>query len=143
MTTNQEEHVTPSPAPARQDHNLWPGTTYADALGARRWLAALGFVEGILVTGDDETTVIHSEMLWPEGGRVMVSSATKDDTMFTVPPGAGSCYVVTDDPDAVYARARELGAEVVREMEETDYGSRGFSVRDPEGNGWSFGTYAG
>jgi len=143
MTTNPNEHVTPSAAPTRTDHNLWPGATYADALAARRWLAALGFDQGILVTGDDESTVIHSEMLWPEGGRVMVSSADKSDTMFAVPPGSGSCYVVTDDPDAVYARARELGGEIIREMEETDYGSRGFSVRDPEGNRWSFGTYAG
>jgi uncharacterized glyoxalase superfamily protein PhnB len=28
-------------------------------------------------------------------------------------------------------------------MSETDYGSRGFSVKDAEGNRWSFGTYAG
>ncbi len=143
MTTNTNEHVTPSRTEARNDHNLWPGTTYADALAARRWLAALGFEEGILVTGDDESTVIHSEMPWPEGGRVMVSSADRTDQTFTVPPGAGSCYVVTDDPDAVLARAAALGAEVVRPMEEADYGSRGFSVRDPEGNRWSFGTYAG
>lgn len=25
----------------------------------------------------------------------------------------------------------------------TDYGSREFAVRDPEGNLWSFGSYAG
>jgi uncharacterized glyoxalase superfamily protein PhnB len=29
----------------------------------------------------------------------------------------------------------------VRELIDTDYGSREFSVRDPEGNLWSFGTY--
>jgi uncharacterized glyoxalase superfamily protein PhnB len=28
-------------------------------------------------------------------------------------------------------------------MEDTDYGSRGFSIADEEGNRWSFGTYAG
>jgi uncharacterized glyoxalase superfamily protein PhnB len=33
------------------------------------------------------------------------------------------------------------GATVVRELEEMDYGSREYSVRDPEGNLWSFGTY--
>ena len=27
------------------------------------------------------------------------------------------------------------------EIIDTDYGSRDFSVRDPEGNVWSFGTY--
>ena len=26
-------------------------------------------------------------------------------------------------------------------LTDTDYGSRDFSVRDPEGNLWSFGTY--
>lgn len=43
----------------------------------------------------------------------------------------------------VFARAKILGARVIRDMEETDYGSRGFSVTDAEGNRWSFGTYAG
>jgi uncharacterized glyoxalase superfamily protein PhnB len=52
-------------------------------------------------------------------------------------------YVVVDDPDLVHARARELGAHIIRDMEDTDYGSRGFSVTDAEGNRWSFGTYAG
>ena len=28
-------------------------------------------------------------------------------------------------------------------MHVTDYGSRDFAVRDPEGNRWSFGTYRG
>ena len=27
------------------------------------------------------------------------------------------------------------------EITDADYGSRDFSVRDPEGNVWSFGTY--
>jgi uncharacterized glyoxalase superfamily protein PhnB len=33
------------------------------------------------------------------------------------------------------------GARVVRELEDMPYGSREYSVRDPEGNLWSFGTY--
>ena len=48
-----------------------------------------------------------------------------------------------DDVDAVFARAKDLGAQVIRDLEDTDYGSRGFSVTDAEGNRWSFGTYAG
>ena len=46
-----------------------------------------------------------------------------------------------DDPDALFERASATGAEVVQELIDTDYGSRDFSVRDPEGNIWSFGTY--
>jgi len=29
------------------------------------------------------------------------------------------------------------------ELLDTDYGSRDYAARDPEGNLWSFGTYAG
>jgi uncharacterized glyoxalase superfamily protein PhnB len=31
----------------------------------------------------------------------------------------------------------------VRGLRDEDYGSRGFTVRDLEGNLWSFGTYRG
>jgi uncharacterized glyoxalase superfamily protein PhnB len=125
------------------DHNIWAGLTYDDALAARAWLSALGFTDGILVMSADGSTVEHSEMLWPEGGRVMVSSRLERDDAFAVPRGAASVYVVVDDPDAVFARAKNLGAQVIRDMEDTDYGSRGFSVADAEGNRWSFGTYDG
>lgn len=58
-------------------------------------------------------------------------------------PGNASLYVVTDQPDALFERATAAGAEVVRGLKDEDYGSRGFTVRDPEGNHWSFGTYRG
>jgi hypothetical protein len=52
-------------------------------------------------------------------------------------------YIDCDDPGALFDRAVASGAEVVRGLKEEDYGSRGFTVRDPEGNLWSFGTYDG
>ncbi|GAA1073850.1 VOC family protein [Tsukamurella spumae] len=127
----------------RKDINIWPGITCDDPLAEREWLRRLGFEDGILVEGDGDGEVVHSEMLWPDGGRVMVSSLCKVDKTFTNPPGTSGVYVVVHDPDAVYARAQELGARLVRDMAEEDYGSKGFSVADPEGNTWSFGTYAG
>jgi len=50
---------------------------------------------------------------------------------------------VTDDPDGAFERATAAGAELVRPLRDEDYGSRGFSIRDPEGNILSFGTYRG
>lgn len=126
---------------ARTDHTIWPGLTAEDPKALRAWLAGLGFAEGILVEGGG--FVQHSEMLWPEGGRVMISSARPDDPHLTTPVGGAMLYVVTDEPDAVHERAEAAGATVTRPMEEADYGSRGFSILDPEGNSWSFGTYAG
>ena len=131
---------TPNP---RKDVNIWPGITANDALALRDWLTRLGFEPGILVEGDAPGEVLHSEMLWPDGGRVMIHSNGKGDGTFDSPTGSTGVYVVVTDPDAVYARAQDLGATVVRDMAEEDYGSRGFSIADPEGNTWSFGTYAG
>ncbi len=74
----------------------------------------------------------------------MFGSAGKDDSPFGRRlPGNDSVYVVCDDPDALFERASATGAEVVKGLEDEDYGSRGFTVRDPEGNLWSFGTYPG
>lgn len=124
------------------DRNIWPGLAYRDPLAQRDWLARLGFAPGILVEGDGDGEVQHSEMRWPEGGRVMISSAASAKP-FPSATGVGNTYVVVSDPDTVYQRAVDLGAPLVRELREEDYGSRGFSATDPEGNAWSFGTYAG
>ena len=51
--------------------------------------------------------------------------------------------VITGDPDAVHARAKAAGAELTTDLHVTDYGSRDFAARDPEGNRWYFGTYRG
>lgn len=45
--------------------------------------------------------------------------------------------------DALYERATAAGAETITGSKDEDYGSRGFTVADPEGNFWSFGTYRG
>ena len=50
-------------------------------------------------------------------------------------------YVVVSDADAVYARVKSAGAEILREIRDEAYGGRGFICRDVEGHVWSFGTY--
>jgi len=48
---------------------------------------------------------------------------------------------VTDNPDQLHERAIAAGAKPFQPFTEEGYGNRGFSVDDPEGNVWSFGTY--
>jgi uncharacterized glyoxalase superfamily protein PhnB len=96
-----------------------------------------------VVYGDGDV-VHHAQLSWPPGGGVMLGSVRDDDDdPWPVPPGSFGAYVVTDDPDGLFARASTAGAEVISGLHETDYGSRDFAVRDPEGNRWSFGTYRG
>ena len=52
-----------------------------------------------------------------------------------------SIYIVVDDADGHFARAKAAGAKIVRGLSDTDYGSREYSARDPEGHLWHFGTY--
>jgi uncharacterized glyoxalase superfamily protein PhnB len=125
---------------------VWPILTYRDARAAVAFLRdAFGFEERAVYAREDDPSVVeHAEMRWPLGGGIMFGTAAKDDSPFGQrTPGNDSVYVVTDDPDGLFARATAAGAEVVRGLVDEDYGSRGFTVRDPEGNLWSFGTYAG
>ena len=50
-------------------------------------------------------------------------------------------YVVVEDADAHHDRAKAAGAEIVMALRDTDYGSRDYAAKDPEGNTWYFGTY--
>jgi hypothetical protein len=75
----------------------------------------------------------------PGNGIVMLGSSRPDAP--ATRGGGGGIYVVVIDPDAHCARARDAGAEILREPFDTDYGSRDYSAKDPEGNVWHFGTY--
>jgi uncharacterized glyoxalase superfamily protein PhnB len=126
--------------------SVWPVLTYRDARAAIAFLVeAFGFEERAAYASDDDPGVVqHAELRWPRGGGVMFGTAGKDDSPFGKrTPGNDAVYVVCDDPDALFERAIAAGAEVVRGLTDEDYGSRGFTVRDPEGNLWTFGTYAG
>ena len=130
--------MTDTPAPT-----IWPALAYADAPGAIRFLVeAFGFVETLVVPGEGDREIAHAELRWPDGGGIMLGS-TSDEEVGPRKPGTAWIYVVTDAPDALFDRATAAGAEVVRGLKDEDYGSRGFTVRDPEGTSWSFGTYRG
>jgi uncharacterized glyoxalase superfamily protein PhnB len=125
---------------------VWPILSYRDAPRALVFLAeAFGFVKaGAYASEADPSVIEHAEMRWPLGGGVMFGTAGKDDSEFGKrAPGTDAVYVVCDNPDELLVRATKAGATVVRDIADEDYGSRGFTVADFEGNLWSFGTYAG
>ncbi|MCZ4124422.1 VOC family protein [Streptomyces sp. H39-S7] len=128
-------------APAPQ---VWPSLRARDARSLIRFLVeAFGFEETVVYGEGDR--VDHAELCWPPGGGIMLGSAPQDgaEDDFALPPGTFGAYVVTDDPDALCVRARAAGAEIIKEPNDTHYGSRDFAARDPEGNRWFFGTYRG
>ena len=125
-----------TPAPT-----VWPAFRAGDAPALIRFLRdVLGFTETLVVRDGD--LVVHAELAWPPGGGVMLGSV-RDDDGAAGHAGRTGAYLVTDDVDAVFERVRAAGAEITRPLTGTDYGSREFSLRDPEGNAWSVGTYRG
>jgi len=123
---------------------VWPTLRARDARALIRFLVgAFGFEETVVYGEGDR--VDHAQLSWPLGGGIMLGSAREnfEDDEWPLRPGTFGAYVVTDDPDGLCKRARAAGAEITSEPHDTDYGSRDFAARDPEGNRWSFGTYPG
>lgn len=122
---------------------VYPALSYRNAPAAIEWLKdAFGMKEMMVVPGENGT-VMHAEMSIGEGV-IMLGSAKAEmgwKSPLDLPAVNQSVYVVVDDPDGHYARAKSAGAEITRELETTDYGSRGYSAKDIEGHHWSFGTY--
>jgi uncharacterized glyoxalase superfamily protein PhnB len=124
--------------------NIFPAIRYADADAGIDFLKrAFGATEKAVHRGDDGV-IQHAELALG-AGLVMVGQQREDGKLGSEPPRALaspiSLYLTVPDPDAHHATAREAGATIVRELEDTDYGSREYSARDLEGNLWSFGTY--
>jgi PhnB protein len=126
---------------------LWAIVNYEDALaGIRFAVDVLGFREHLVVQDNDDSTIVHhSELHWPEGGVLQISTLHRPGrgSMYTQQSGLPP-YVITLDPESVLARCEAAGVEVVSPMEYVPYGvpgDRGFTIRDPEGNLWAFGTY--
>lgn len=123
--------------------NIFPSFHYRDAAAAIDWLCnAFGF-ETLLVVPGPDGAILHAELrLGP--GVVMLGSMHHGAGKGPEPREAAAlagAYVAVDDPDAHYARAKAAGAEIVQELHDTDYGSRGYAARDLEGYVWSFGMY--
>jgi uncharacterized glyoxalase superfamily protein PhnB len=128
----------PQPSP-----QVWLTLRAADALALIRFLVDVVGFEETVVFGDGDQ-IEHAQLSWPPGGGVMLCSArTGDDDGGQPEPGGSTAYVVAHDVDAIHARAAAAGAQIVEVPHDTDYGSRDFALRDPEGNHWSFGTYRG
>lgn len=124
-----------------QTVTAYPIVPYSDAETAMAWLErTLGFERREDIR-DDGGSVVHAELALGSAIVMLGTAGVGREPFRDVPAGGSLIYLALEDVDALYERAREGGAEIVLEINETDYGSREFTVRDPEGNLWSFGTY--
>ena len=124
-----------------------PGMRYQDAPAAIEWLCkAFGFQKNAVYPNADGT-IAHAQLTLGKG-MVMLGSVNNGpfSALMRQPSEiekreTQAPYIVVEDCDAVYAMAKAAGAEIVLDIENKDYGGRGFTCRDPEGHMWSVGNY--
>ena len=126
-----------------------PCLRYRDAPAAIEWLcAAFGF-EKQAVHANPDGSIAHAQLTFGNG-MIMLGSVSNIDSEYGAlirqPDEVGgaetqSAYLIVADADAVYARAKAVGAVIVLDIKDEDYGGRGFTCRDLEGHVWNFGTY--
>jgi len=112
-----------------------PTLRYRDAVAAIEFLTnALGFKTNFVHEGEGGV-IDHAQMTFGNG---MIMLGTTRGDMYD---SHASVYLIVEDPDSYHDRAVAAGADIAMPLTDQDYGSREFSVRDPEGNVWAFGTY--
>ena len=124
-----------------------PALRYRNAPAAIDWFCQVfGFERKAVYEGPDGT-IGHAELTL-NGGMIMLGATREDEfaRSYTPPGDLGGAetrgaYIVVADADAAHARAVAAGAEIIRPLQGTPYGSREFAVKDPEGHSWSAGTY--
>jgi uncharacterized glyoxalase superfamily protein PhnB len=122
---------------------IFPILRYNDARAATQWLGrAFGFVE-LFSTPESGPYVRHAQMKL-NTNIIMLGSVRPDDGMAS-PQTAGTATqclcVYVEDVDAHFEQAQAAGAEIVSPPKNTDFGTREYHVRDPEGHLWTFGNY--
>ena len=125
-----------------------PCLRYRDTPAAIDWLGEVfGFACQGAVPGSDGASA-HAQLTLG-GGMIMLGTVSEDDDYgrVLVQPDqvdgreTQTVYLQVDDADRVCERARNAGAVILQEPSDTEFGSRGFMCRDPEGHVWNVGTY--
>jgi PhnB protein len=116
---------------------ITPYLLYEDGEAAVEFVTnAFGFRE--VERGTGGAGGLHVELEEPGGGRIYLGSPPSG---FENPATVGRTsllYVIVDDLDTHYERAKAAGAEIVEEPADQPYGDRRYGCRDPQGHEWFF-----
>lgn len=133
------------------DQRVIPMLAYEDPAAALDWLAhAFGFRETTRYTEPDGR-ITHAEMQVGDAV-IMLANPTPDyeapkrhrESCEAARRWSNNPYVIdgllvyVDDVDEHFARAKDAGAMVLSEPEDTEFGERHYRAEDLEGHRWMF-----
>lgn len=120
---------------------------YKDALKAIKWLCkAFGFETHLVVPGENGT-IAHAQLSF--GNAMIMLGSEKDNEygeLLRIPKELNGLnthapYIIVKNIDEHYNKAVQVGAEIVTEIKDEEYGGRSYTCRDQEGYIWNFGSY--
>jgi uncharacterized glyoxalase superfamily protein PhnB len=119
--------------------SITPYLLYEEVAGAMKWLAkAFGFRKfGVSMKGPD-VKINHAAMKLGDDVIMMGCPGPKYKNPRRLGHVTQNLYVIVDDVDKHFERARKAGATVIEEPEDQFYGHRRYGVADPEGHHWYF-----
>lgn len=121
---------------------IFPILRYNDARAAIQWLsAAFGFQERF--SFPETGQFVRHAQLSLDTNLIMLGSSREDGLKSpqTLGVATQALCVYVPDVDSHYEKARLAGVEIMMPPQDTDFGSREYHARDPEGHLWTFGTY--
>jgi len=117
---------------------ITPYLLYEDVAGALEFLErAFGVEEPVRLTAP-EGNVNHAEARLGEAAVYLGDPGDHYKNPKRLGQETVGLYVLVDDVDAHYERAREAGAEILADPEDQEYGDRRYTATDPEGHHWYF-----
>jgi uncharacterized glyoxalase superfamily protein PhnB len=117
---------------------ITPYLLYEDVDAALSFLAkAFGFEEVLRYTGE-EGYINHAEMRLDDAKIYLGDPGDQYRNPKKVGHETVGIYVLVEDADAHYERAKAAGADIREEPTDQEYGERRYMARDPEGHLWFF-----
>lgn len=118
---------------------ITPYLYYEDVGAALQWLAkAFGFKRFGARMVDAKGKVHHAAMKLGDGVVMMGAPGGKYRNPKRLGQTTQSLYILVDDADKHFARAKKAGGKVLEEPQDTEYGHRRYGIEDPEGHHWYF-----
>jgi uncharacterized glyoxalase superfamily protein PhnB len=115
-----------------------PYLLYRDVDAALDFLTrAFGFRETLRYTGE-QGYVNHAEMDVGDGKIYMGDPGDQYRNPKDLGQETVGIYVLVEDVDAHFARAKAAGAKIREEPTDQEYGERRYTARDAEGHHWFF-----
>ncbi len=124
-----------------------PTMQYKNARTAIDWLCnAFGFEKHLIVEGENNT-IAHAQLTFGNS-MIMLSSENENEygKLVKTPESLNgnntqAPYIVVEKIDEHYEKAVAVGAKILIEIKDEEYGGRGYTCKDTEEYIWNFGSY--